>query len=335
LDLIIQRRRTSEDGRGLVHQFGYYDRLKGELFMSRTPPRSIAPPVQDDPAAPTGHWPPRQRSQRAAGRLSPALVAVIGAGALILIGIVITIAIVSVNAINRRQANKAALQSLERQAHELRAAALEQLDSDGMVSAGQYSSFVDSVEKTASQATGQQALVLQAGVKTLRSMQDQLARYDDAFQRFSEKGGIDPGTMKSKKSVEERLALVRQMKVESDALSAIVEQFPARFEDELDQAKVDASIKARELAAFQRSANLELMKKVRDEDRILCASIKGALEILHQEWGSWRLEGDAVNFENDAALAKYKKFIEDLQSAAVRQERYQRQMLSGNRSAAP
>lgn len=191
-----------------------------------------------------------------------------------------------------------------------------------------FSDFIAEADKAGNEASGKDARAMRAIGLTLRDLQGPMRAYNAAFTELMSAGGSAPEGIKSVADVEKRLALIEKLREGNEALDAVFKAMPDRMKTNLQAADLPSSEIESALNGFRSNAKLDLVAQIRQSDRDLVAAMRGQFELLKSEFGKWKLvEGGAVEFQNNAAADKFDKLYHDIQAAADKQEKLQRQAL--------
>ena len=295
------------------------------------PPRSSPPPMLDLPPAPRVDWPPRAHARKQSSKTG--LIIAIGGGGLVLAaGLVTVLAIVIGGAVSRHAEQRAALRDLEGQSEQMRASALQQLDSENglQIDSAGYERYMQNAEKTADKLGGPEGAALRSGLNVVRDFQQEAVAYQALIQRIMTEGSVDPSGITSQSIIDQRLKLVRQADAANQKLTQSIRTLAQRYRTELLKSNVDAKSADASVRGFEAGAKINLLLEIREEDRKVYACMTKIFELLKREWSRWNYDraSQMVRFNNDKALQDYNQLISELQQAAEHQTSLQRQYLT-------
>jgi hypothetical protein len=73
-----------------------------------------------------------------------------------------------------------------------------------------------------------------------------------------------------------------------------------------------------------------LVIRIRELDVLQAGLVREQIEILHDQWGHWQPSNDGIIFENEAALARFNKTVDDIQATSDESTRLTRTLLTKN-----
>ena len=186
--------------------------------------------------------------------------------------------------------------------------------------------IADTLERAASGTPD--AIMARAAADLLREMAQHAQPYEQAARQLMAAGGVQPAGLDTVAAIDARLKLVQEFAAANEQFDQVLAAVPAQTRARLKQAGApDVAAEA-----FMRGANrnLILVREVRRTDRQLAVLMADTLGLLKSAWGAWELDRStgSLLFERDADLNRYQQLVTQIQTVAVEQEGYQRQMLA-------
>ncbi len=235
---------------------------------------------------------------------------------------------------NRSQVNQG-LAELDRQVERLHELNREQIESGEMrpEAVERIQDMAKVMEETASKGTQREAASMQAMASVLRDAAAHMQTYQSAFDAFNAAGGIDAATLKTLEQIDERLKLLAALDEANEKLDVFHDEAPAELRKKMIDAKVSSDEVIKVHGGFMKTYPLELLKGIRQTDRTICAEAKTMLTTLHDQWGRWRVEGEELLIDDDAAMTTYNRAFESLMAAADKQHQLQQEVLARQEAA--
>ena len=189
-----------------------------------------------------------------------------------------------------------------------------------------------SLDAASQEATGDSALVAKAGSEYLGRMQAEMKAYGDAAKRVITPPLLDLSAVHQREQLAAKKDLVNQFMAANQKFRDFMSNQEKIFAGELDSFSVSPARRETEVAAFHRSASLELDSelKMRDDDLRLAVAWLSILDLLDQNWGKWTYYPGAkkVVFESGIAEDKYLGLTSEIMTAARDQAALQAKLLN-------
>lgn len=140
---------------------------------------------------------------------------------------------------------------------------------------------------------------------------------------------MDAASLKSKKDIALRRALVREFIASNQQLAEVFQNSERDLSANLRAEGVPPGSLPPMAKGFFDSLRQQnpIVQKIREQDMAYGVIILQWLDLVETEWGSWTVENDELTFTNQAAKELNSKFLADLEEIGAVQEEAQRQML--------
>jgi hypothetical protein len=243
---------------------------------------------------------------------------------------------VGLNSIQTAKANANQIKHVERQTEVLRQELKTQVQSDdGLVASA---STVKSLEKYAAALDEASEKMEGPDARFARVISDMTSqdaamvkRYADALERLTDAGGGDPSTLGSRKEIDSRLALLRDLDKQNDNLVAHTRARRAKYRTAMLKEAFTEGEAGQFLNQAVPNSMTQLTLAIRKTDTEMFAAMRGQMEILRDSMGHWQADPSTLNvyFDEsvpDATLDKYSELGQTIQTAGARQLELQRSL---------
>lgn len=232
---------------------------------------------------------------------------------------------------NRKKTEQAVDQMYD-DINKLRAQTLETIESGELPqTAAQLNAGVEAMQRMANSATGKEREIVLAAASVLASLIDEAADYDNKWAAFMEPGGLDPTTLSSPDTTQQRIALLDIAIQSTIVLRDAYEKIP---DEMIDAAKAtgasDANVRSFERGVTQSMATYERAQKIFGHDIMIGHVMRDMLTLLHDRHDQWELEQGTglLLFDADADADVYDKLYEEMDRLSVEQEALVRTQLT-------
>ncbi|MBC7773451.1 MAG: hypothetical protein H7210_13220 [Pyrinomonadaceae bacterium] len=227
--------------------------------------------------------------------------------------------------------NKSTVANVDRQMDVLKDKAKRQLETGGVadVTTEDLAKAAVSMRKASMKLDGDEAAAMRSSSRLMSEFAQRNQEFKAVIDRFTELGGLDPGTIKSQEDIQQRLGLAQQFLALNESFAQHVKNTPRRFRELLMKEGVDERKLARAESEFSNGFKLRLQIKLREVEKRFGESAGDYLAILNEEWGQWKVDltSGQVVFQDDAAIPRFNRASESLQAAMKAELEIQREIL--------
>lgn len=239
-------------------------------------------------------------------------------------------------AVAARTERRAKLAELEKQRRELLDAAKNSVETgspDG--AADRLSKFGDSIGNAAESLNGIEKQGLRVAQRILQSMAPAVSAYEVAFRELQTANVLGVDTIDSKDAIASRVVVIKKFDEANENLVQLVKNLEPRIRAELEKEGFPKTNRDEFVNGFLKSANVDLTLTVRQCDTDLAAAMQKIMALLDREWGAWKAENGAINFNRVPATEEYNGLISKIDELGERQATAQQELLKRTGKAAP
>lgn len=251
--------------------------------------------------------------------------------AIVTAAVVVTLMVIgAITIVKKSRQNRQALTELNAFSEEMNKGVKEKIGKEDTVegSTEKAQQIQDALSKAADKSTGSAAQALRAIGRLMGAIKTHLASYEAAYSGFLSKGGLEPKSLNSEQSIDERIVLLKTFEKTNQEFADFLRSAEGKLRLELGKEGFPARETEGAVKGFLESANIDTLVAIRGTDSELCVAMFKYLQLLKTEWGKWKLNSDnMVAFQNDKAAEAFNGYAQQLHEVADRQAELQRKVL--------
>lgn len=189
-------------------------------------------------------------------------------------------------------------------------------------SEGEIASLIASIEQTLPSVRGDGAAVASAMVGLARDLDGASHHLREAKTRLEAASVLDARAVHSPEELDRRLELIDDFTRANNEMTAFLKLVPEAYDSQLRRAGVGDSARTTLVTQMRQSYEPARALAIRETDEDIVSGMREVVELLRDEWGTWRWNADAVALEIDDedTLERYGDLLAEIDASRLEQE---------------
>jgi hypothetical protein len=189
-------------------------------------------------------------------------------------------------------------------------------------SEGEIASLIASIEQAVTSVQGEGAGVASAVVGLARDLDGASHHLREAKTRLEAASVLDARAVHSPDELNRRLELIDDFTRANEEMTAFLKLVPEAYDSQLRRAGVGDQTRTTFVTQMRQSYEPARALAIRETDEDIVSGMREVVELLRDEWGTWRWNADAVALEIDDedTLERYGDLLAEIDASRLEQE---------------
>ncbi len=183
------------------------------------------------------------------------------------------------------------------------------------------------LQEKATKLDGKSKALAEAILSVNDEIREYATIYETARKKFLQAGGADAFTLTSLDEIQTREKIAIEVQVANAGLLDYLQGIDGRLGLALSQAGIAAQEAEDAIRSYKRGANIEAVLAIRELDMKSAEEAAAVISLLRNEFGKWRIKGNAVLFDRSAAAAEFNAVVERIDDIVNKQTQLQKALV--------